>query len=235
MGFRLVRVLVSALLIGAPYASPQSKPPVANIADLENRANSGDADAQFYLGTLYVNGQGVLPDDVQAAVWYRKAAEQGYEPAELAIANAYRYGLGVSMDSSLAAEWYRKAADHGSTEAQFAMGDLYGFGEGVSQDFAQAAAWYRKAAELGVADAQSDLGELYLYGIGVDQDYEQAYFWYTIAIARKLSPYLARDAAKNMSAAALHLTPAGLLTTQQRAQKWRADHQDHLSKHQDFH
>jgi TPR repeat protein len=232
MGFRLVRVLVSALLIGAPYALPQSKPPVANIADLEKQANSGDADAQFYLGTLYVNGQGVSPDDAQAAVWYRKAAEQGYGPAELATAIAYRYALGVAQDQKQAAEWFRKAADQGSAEAQFTMGDLYGFGEGVSQDFAQAAAWYRKAAELGVADAQSDLGELYLYGIGVDQDYEQAYFWYTIAIAGKLSPYLATDAAKNLSTSASHLAPADLMKTRQLTQKWIADHQGHLSTHQ---
>jgi TPR repeat protein len=43
-------------------------------------ANDGDAAAQFYLGTMYVTGHGVQQDYSAAALWFRKAAEQGLRP-----------------------------------------------------------------------------------------------------------------------------------------------------------
>ena len=40
-------------------------------------AEHGYAKAQFRLGRMYENGQGVPQDDVEALKWYRKAAEKG--------------------------------------------------------------------------------------------------------------------------------------------------------------
>ena len=40
-------------------------------------ADQGVADAQFNLGFMYANGEGVPQDDAEAVKWYRKAAEQG--------------------------------------------------------------------------------------------------------------------------------------------------------------
>jgi TPR repeat protein len=45
-------------------------------------ADSGDADAMFYLGLLYANGQGVAQDYAKAREWYEKAAEKGNESAK---------------------------------------------------------------------------------------------------------------------------------------------------------
>ena len=41
-----------------------------------------DAEVQFYLGTMYANGQGVEKDEAEAAKWYRKAAEHGHAKAK---------------------------------------------------------------------------------------------------------------------------------------------------------
>ena len=40
-------------------------------------ANDGDASAQFNLGLMYTTGQGVQQNNAAAALWLRKAAEQG--------------------------------------------------------------------------------------------------------------------------------------------------------------
>jgi len=40
-------------------------------------AEQGDAMAQFNLGVMYDEGQGVARDDAKAVEWYTKAAEQG--------------------------------------------------------------------------------------------------------------------------------------------------------------
>jgi len=38
---------------------------------------AGEADAQFLLGLMYDNGEGVPQDYKQAIKWYTKVAEQG--------------------------------------------------------------------------------------------------------------------------------------------------------------
>ena len=40
-------------------------------------AEEGDARAQYYLGVMYANGEGVPESDRQAAYWFRKSARQG--------------------------------------------------------------------------------------------------------------------------------------------------------------
>src|SRR5262249_18768053 len=46
-------------------------------------AEGGDREAQYTMGSLYYNGQGVNASDETAASWFRKAAEQNYVPAQL--------------------------------------------------------------------------------------------------------------------------------------------------------
>ena len=46
-------------------------------------ANQGYAAAQFNLGIMYDEGQGVPQDYAEALKWYRKAAEQGVWPTSL--------------------------------------------------------------------------------------------------------------------------------------------------------
>ena len=44
-------------------------------------AEQGQAKAQFNLGVLYFNGQGVKQDFVNAKKWFEKAAKQGHAEA----------------------------------------------------------------------------------------------------------------------------------------------------------
>jgi hypothetical protein len=54
---------------------------------------------------------------VQAAKWYRMAAEQGDVDSQNRLAALYLAGDGVPQDYAEAARWYRKAADQGDIEA----------------------------------------------------------------------------------------------------------------------
>jgi TPR repeat protein len=45
-------------------------------------AEQGDAFSQNSIGTMYQQGQGVAQDYMQAAAWYRRAADQGYADAQ---------------------------------------------------------------------------------------------------------------------------------------------------------
>jgi hypothetical protein len=73
------------------------------VAILREKADKGDPDAQVRLGVAYEDGNGVLQNNAQAAVWYRKSAEPGYAGGQLLLGIAYEDGKGVPKDDVQAA------------------------------------------------------------------------------------------------------------------------------------
>jgi|GEM_PF-629901 len=80
-------------------------------------AEDGLADAQFVLGRMYQNGEGVSRDARRAAEWYRRAAEQGHADARFDLGMMYRYGIGVTRDPVEAYAWFELADRAGNAEA----------------------------------------------------------------------------------------------------------------------
>jgi TPR repeat protein len=149
------------------------------LADLKERAQQGNAEAQFNLGICYANGEGVAKDWDEAVKWWRKAAEQGDADAQKNLGNSYYQGEGVAKDAVEAVKWYRKAAEQGNADAQKNLGNSYYQGEGVAKDAVEAVKWYRKAAEQGLTKgAQYNLGVCYGKGEGVAKDAVEAVKWY---------------------------------------------------------
>ena len=131
------------------FEAHQAKPALdeKSITAFKQQAASGDAHAQYDLGVLYNNGQGVPRDYAQAAFWYRKAADQGNAEAQFALALVYETGEeGVAKDSAEAARWLRKAADQGLADAQFGLAAHYMLGNGVPRDYSEAYFWLNLAA-----------------------------------------------------------------------------------------
>jgi len=112
-------------------------------------AEQGYALAQFNLGLMYYNGQGVLQDYKEAAKWYRLAAEQGQASAQYSLGLMHFKGQGVPENYKEAAKWYRKSAEQGFADAQTHLGLLYLLGRGVIQDNIQAHMWTNLAASNG--------------------------------------------------------------------------------------
>ena len=67
---------------------------------------------QYYLGMMYLKGQGVEQDYAQASEWFRKAAENRLPQAQYKLANLYTQGKGVPKDLEFAYIWYRVGASH---------------------------------------------------------------------------------------------------------------------------
>eukprot|EP00729_Bicosta_minor_P018148 gene18148-biopygen1520 len=137
--------------------------------------------AQCSLGALYSIGKGVEQDHVEAAKWFRKAAEAGYAAAQNNLGNMYDKGKGVEQDHVEAIKWFRKAAEAGYAAAQNNLGNMYDKGKGVEQDHVEAAKWLRKSAEAGFAQAQYNLGAMYFNGEGVEEDFSKAVRWMQLA------------------------------------------------------
>jgi len=76
-------------------------------------ADQGVAAAQFNLGLLYYDGQGVPLDFSQAAEWFTKAAEQDYAKAQYDLGAMYGVGKGVKRDYVQAYKWLNLCAAKG--------------------------------------------------------------------------------------------------------------------------
>ena len=79
------------------------------LAEWKPLAEQGDAVAQFYLGVMYANGEGVLEDDKEAVKWFKLAAEQGYAKAQYNLGLIYDNGEGVIQDNVYAHMWFSLA------------------------------------------------------------------------------------------------------------------------------
>ena len=75
-------------------------------------AEQGHAEAQFNLGVMYDNGQGVKQDYFKAFEWYQKAAEQGLAYAQYNLGNMYYNGQGVRQNYTKAKEYFGLACDN---------------------------------------------------------------------------------------------------------------------------
>lgn len=111
-------------------------------------AESGHLRAQYNLGLMYDNGQGVEQDDAMAVYWYRKAAEGGHDGAQNNLGLMYASGQGVARDDKEAVAWWLKAAEQGYAKAQYNLGVMYLNGWGTTRDYVQAHKWFDLAAAL---------------------------------------------------------------------------------------
>ena len=128
---------------------------VAALIEWKPLAEQGNAAAQYNLGNIYYNGDGVLVDHKEAAKWFRLAAEQGKAEAQYDLGVMYANGQGVIEDDKEAVKWYRLAAEQSHAKAQYNLGVSYDNGDGVIQDDVYAHIWWNLAAANGYEIARS--------------------------------------------------------------------------------
>jgi TPR repeat protein len=77
-------------------------------------AEAGDPVAQYNMGLLYLDGQGVPQSPAEAANWFRRAAEQDYTQAQHNLGAMYGSGQGVKRDYVQAYKWLNICAAKGN-------------------------------------------------------------------------------------------------------------------------
>jgi uncharacterized protein len=109
--------------------------------------------AEYIMGLMYANGQGVAENYGEALKWLQKAAEQGEAKAQFSVGVIYFKGLGMPQNRAEALKWYRRAADQGHGAALYNLGAMYAKGENVAQDPVTAYTMYTLAATRGIKAA----------------------------------------------------------------------------------
>jgi TPR repeat protein len=116
-------------------------------------AEQGNADAQLFLGKMYLKGQGVLKDSDKAIKWFKASATQGNADAQFFLGSYY---LLSHRDVSEGVKWMRLSAEQGNQDAQLLLGKAYLQGE-LPRDPVQADMWLRLAAKNNLPFYEAEL------------------------------------------------------------------------------
>lgn len=81
----LIGLATAYVYISSLFGSVQKQEEPKDLESVMLLAEQGSADAQYNVGVMYENGDGVEKSDEEAVKWFRKAAEQDYEPAKDAL------------------------------------------------------------------------------------------------------------------------------------------------------
>lgn len=170
---------VQAYYAGDYAAALAQLRPLAEYAD--------DPKAEYLVGTMYSDGQGVRRDPRTAARFFEAAARQDDAEAAFSLGFLLYYGAGeegdphaVPAQPAAAAQWFAEAAGQGNASAEYFLGHMFRTGEGAAQDMQAARHWLVAAANQGVVEAQFEAGLLFASQGGYD-DAIEAYKWFDLA------------------------------------------------------
>ena len=187
--------------VGAAAALKKAIPPSttdSSLTSLQYAAEGGHPVAQWKLGRMYADGDGVVQDDLRAFEYFSRIANAHAEdspsaPQAAIVANAFvalgRYYLNgipnskIAADPDRAREMFSYAASHfGNADAQYDLARLYLKDAGTSRDdFRHGARWLGLAAQKGQHQAQALLGQMLFDGDCLPPQRARGLMWLTLA------------------------------------------------------
>ena len=175
----------------------KASPTETSLTALQYAAEGGHPIAQWRLGRMYADGNGVLQNDLRAFEYFSRIANAHAEdspsaPQATVVANAFvalgRYYLDgipnsrVKADATRAREMFSYAASYfGNAEAQYDLARLYLKGLGAPRDLKYGARWLGLAAQKGQHQAQALLGEMLFSGDLLPRQSARGLMWLTLA------------------------------------------------------
>lgn len=204
----------------------RAQPQRGELEEIRNRAKHGDAEAQVKMGHKFFYGYEVSKSNVEAAIWYRKAAGQGNAEGQFFLGVMYDSGYGIDekeigpQNQPEATSWFHKAAKGGSVAAQMKLAIMYAIGLGVEENVVESVKWYYKAAIQGNAVAKIAVGLAYFTGSGVSQNDVLAYTWLYLS-AQHMEGQIHPKAVGVRRYLDTHLTPKQISEVQILIRQWQ--------------
>lgn len=148
--------------------------------NIQKKAFSGDAEAEYDLAFIYLHNE----EFQKAKYWFEKSAKQGYRFAEYEMGRIYYYGEISPKNYSTSLFWLERAAKQKGIQSEMAayqIGMIYYQGDNfVHQNFFLSKEWFEKSIKINKDSISSKhmLATLYLEGKGVKQNYSLAKKWF---------------------------------------------------------
>jgi TPR repeat protein len=166
---------------------------------LKRRANAGDAEAQWEIGSWFQDGladpKGIVlaRRDLRAAVrWFRLSAAAGSPAGQNHLGVCLSAGRGCRRSDAEALRWFKRAFRQRDFCAAKNIASVYR--ERVNNG--RAIFWYQRAAASGDGDAQVAVGRYYYTGVGVRRNYSRAAQCFREAIASRFITQAGREDAR---------------------------------------
>lgn len=137
-------------------------------------AEAGSAEAQFQLGLVLENGNGIAQNKREARCWFEKSAAQGHAKAQNMVGAMLIANATGDHDRLAGVALLRKSAEQGVASAQYNLGLSYQYGWGVAQNEIAAVAWFQKAAAQNESAANFWVGRAREMGLGLPRSEELA-------------------------------------------------------------
>ena len=112
------------------------------ISKLENKALSGDVNAQIRLGFRALNSEN--PEHSNAIFWFQMAADRGHPDSCFWLGNFHKRGWGITPDETKAIRIWKRGAAYGSIKCMEEL-SLYHL---ENQDHIKAFAWLDSLLEI---------------------------------------------------------------------------------------
>ncbi|GBB93155.1 hypothetical protein RclHR1_02120007 [Rhizophagus clarus] len=144
----------------------------------EKAAENGNHIAQFYLGLIYKNGQGITTDYIKAFELFEQSAKGGYPNGIAMLGYCYSNGVGTRINKKKAIELYQEAASLGHNRARYILALAYKDGEHLKKNHNKAFELAKKSAEGGDVDGMFMVAYCYCDGFGTDIDKQKAIEFY---------------------------------------------------------
>jgi uncharacterized protein len=187
---------VNPLKKAVPPATPESNL-TSSLTALQYAAEGGHPLAQWKLGKMYADGNGVTQDDLRAFDYFSKIANAHADdnpsaPQASVVANAFvalgRYYLNgipnskIKPDPERAREMFSYAAMYfGNADAQYDLARMYLHSGTSRDDVRYGARWLSQAAQKGQHQAQALLGEMLFNGGQLPKQAARGLMWLTLA------------------------------------------------------
>ncbi|MCB1379681.1 MAG: SEL1-like repeat protein [Alphaproteobacteria bacterium] len=124
---------------------------------LEPASRRRDAEAQYYLGRMLVEGLGMEREPAEGIRYWRQSAQAGFALSQVALGDVFSDGKFANQNYGEALKWRQQAADQGQPAAQYALAGMYFGGQGVPQDYVKAHAWANVSAARANQDNETEL------------------------------------------------------------------------------
>jgi len=141
----------------------------------QKAAETGNPNAQGYLGKMYAEGVGNVEQSITTALkYFHLAVEQKNPIGQAGLATMFMYGKGVEKDMFKAFHYFKLSADQGWAEGQLQLGYMHFKGWGTKRDYKQAVQLFNLAAQNGHILALYYLAKMHTVGIGVTRSCKTA-------------------------------------------------------------
>jgi len=181
--FRMFSILFFALaMIPLANAAPQlAQASAARRSDLQARAESGEAEAQYRLAKSTLD-HNPTPEEAESALkWLRASVAQNNANAAFYLGYLNEHGKYVPRDYQLAFQNYEIGAWAQFAPAENNLASLYEHGQGVPKDMNKAFEWYQASAKHGDPVGQINLATFYYVGYTVPRDNKETVHWLKLA------------------------------------------------------